>query len=128
MIYRRIAEFSGMIAGVLFMVALYLSLPQAIKEIHNDRKQLRGHFGLAFCMVCIGSAIDFIVTWVSYQIDARGYDYWNYVRPLKISATWLVIGGLLLSIRAITTTSYPSMWIRSFIFAALASFILSAAF
>lgn len=120
---RGLSELSTGFVVVLLCIGIAISLPYAMRELRRDWTKLRGQFGIAFCLICAGSAGRLGLAWFSLHISTMPQTaYWKMVEPFGVFLTMLISGGILIAIRAMTVESQgEKIWVRSVCAAAVLS-------
>lgn len=123
---RDLSELTTGFVVVLLLIGIAISLPYAMRELRRDWTKLRGQFGIAFCLICAGSAGRLALAWAFMQISTLPPEaYWKMVEPFGVFLTLLISGGILIAIRAMTVESQgEKIWIRSACAAAALSIIV----
>jgi hypothetical protein len=110
-------------AFVLLLIGIAISLPYALREMRKDWTKLRGQFGVAFCLICVGEAGRLMLRYASMQITSElPTGYWHAVEPVTLLCTILFSLGMKLAIRSMTVErSGERMWVWSAVGAGVVS-------
>lgn len=125
---RFFLEHSTSFVFILLLIGVWTSLPYAAKELHEDWTRLRGQFGIAFCLICIGLAGELGLDLAFFKIRSPNPDrYWVMVEPISLSLTFISVIGIIIAIRAMTFHKKGEwLWIRSVFIASLLSVLLAS--
>lgn len=109
---RGLSEFLTMWVASMLLVAVAISGPFALREMRQNWTELRGQFGIAFCLMAIGFATFLFTRWLYLQrAESEFPTFWDLLRPVTVIAMLIIAAGAATAIRAMTVQAHPREWI-----------------